>query len=219
MRTAVQPSAVLHYDPVQLLGTVIRIDSGGYCVVQCEAAEWHVERAASCLLAPSVGDTVLLSGPVPEQTYLIAVIRQAAPEMARLETAGNMVIASLRGDVAMEAAQTITLRSQDRLALESTAFSLRTDNAECNVRELDYLGTDARLAVGMLRLVGSACEVVMDRISQLAHNVFRLTQDTEQIRAGRIDCQAEHTARLHAQHTLVTATDLVKVDADQIHMG
>ncbi|MDS1142245.1 DUF3540 domain-containing protein [Pusillimonas sp. SM2304] len=219
MRTAVKPGAVLHYDPVQLLGTVTRIEEDGYCAVQCDAAEWRVERAASCLLAPGIGDTVLISGPVPEQTYLIAIIRQAAPGTARLETRGDMVIACPQGHLSLQAAQTIALQGQDGLALDTAALRLRTDKAECTVGELDYMGTGARLTVGAVRLIGTACEVVMDRISQLAHNVFRLTQDTEQLRAGRIDYQAEHTARLHAQHTLLTGTDLVKVDADQIHMG
>src|SRR3546814_3243250 len=86
MRTAVEPGVVLQYDPVQLLGTVTRVENGGYCAVQCETTERRPKRAASCLLAPSVGDTVLISGPFPEQTYLIATIHQAEPGTARMET-------------------------------------------------------------------------------------------------------------------------------------
>ncbi|AEC18898.1 hypothetical protein PT7_0358 [Pusillimonas sp. T7-7] len=219
MRTAVEPGVVLQYDPVQLLGTVIRVEKGGYCAVQCETTEWRVKRAASCLLAPSVGDTVLISGPVPEQTYLIAIIHQAEPGTARLETQGHMVIACPQGNISMLAGQTVALQGGEGLALDTAALHLRADKAECTVGELDYIGTGARFSVAAVRLIGSACEVVVDRISQLAHQVFRLTQDTEQVRAGRIDYQAEHTMRLHAQHTLLTGTDLVKVDADQIHMG
>lgn len=219
MRTAVKPSAMLRYDPVQLLGVVNRIDDDGRCLVRCDNADWHVERAASCLLAPGMGDTVLISGPLPEQTYLIAIIRQAQPSMARLETQGDMVIACPQGNISMQSAQTLSLQGGQSMALDTSALVMRADKAQCTVGELDYLGTAARLTVGSVRLIGRACEVVMDQISQLAHNVFRLTQDTEQVRAGRIDYQAEHTVRLHAQHTLVTGTDLVKVDADQIHMG
>jgi hypothetical protein len=219
MRTAVNPSAALRYDPVQLLGEVTRIEDGGYCIVHCEATDWRVERAASCLLAPRVGDTVLISGPVPEQTYLIAIIRQAQPETACLETQGNMVIACPQGSISMRAAQSISLESRESMALDAASLSMRADSAQCTVGQLDYLGSGARFTVGSVRLIGRACEIVMDQISQMAQNVFRLTQDTEQLRAGRIDYQAEHTARMHAQHTLVTGTDLVKVDADQIHMG
>ncbi|MCC2596535.1 DUF3540 domain-containing protein [Pusillimonas sp. MFBS29] len=219
MRTAVKPGAVLQYDPVQLLGTVIRVEDGGYCVVQCETAEWRVQRAASCLLVPEVGDEVLISGPVPQQTYLIAVIRQARPDTARLETQGDMVIACPQGSISMQAGQAVALQGGEALSLDTVRLGLRANQAECAVGELDYLGARARVSVSTVNLIGKACEVVMDRISQLAQQVFRITQDTEQVRAGRIDCQAEHTVRLHAQHTLITGTDLVKVDADQIHMG
>ena len=59
----------------------------------------------------------------------------------------------------------------------------------------------------------------MDRIARLTDHAFRLVRETHQWRAGRIDCEAEHTLRLHAEHTLLTGQALVKVDADQIHMG
>jgi hypothetical protein len=39
------------------------------------------------------------------------------------------------------------------------------------------------------------------------------------VRAGQIDMQASRTLRLHAKNTLVTSKELVKVDAEQIHMG
>jgi len=39
------------------------------------------------------------------------------------------------------------------------------------------------------------------------------------VRAGQIDIQAEQTLRLHSNNTLLTSKGLVKVDAEQIHMG
>src|SRR5690606_16849457 len=155
----------------------------------------------------------------PQQTYLIAIIHQAKPGTARLETRGNMVIACPQGNISMQAGKALGLEGKEGLELDAAALRLRADKAQCAVGELDYIGTKARFSVAAVRLIGSACEVVMDRISQLAHQVFRLTEDTEQVRAGRIDYQAEHTVRLHAQHTLLTGKDLVKVDAAQIHMG
>jgi len=39
------------------------------------------------------------------------------------------------------------------------------------------------------------------------------------VRAGQIDMQASESMRLHAKNTFVTSKALVKVDAEQIHMG
>jgi hypothetical protein len=59
----------------------------------------------------------------------------------------------------------------------------------------------------------------MDRLVHLSRTAFRMTEGVDQVRAGRIDYQAEETVRVHAKDTLVTATRLAKVDARQIHMG
>ena len=69
------------------------------------------------------------------------------------------------------------------------------------------------------RFVGRTCETVLDRLSVLTRSSFRLTEEVEQVRAGQIDYQAEETLRLHAKNTLVSSKGLVKVDAEQIHMG
>ena len=60
---------------------------------------------------------------------------------------------------------------------------------------------------------------MLDRLSVLTRSSFRLTEEVEQVRAGQIDYQAEETLRLHAKNTLVSSKGLVKVDAEQIHMG
>src|SRR5690606_38257269 len=113
----------------------------------CETTEWRVQRAASCLLAPGVGDTVLISGPVPQQTYLIAIIHQARPDTARLEIQGSMVIACPQGDISLQAGRTVALQGNEGLALDTTALRMRADKAECTVGELDYIGTGARVSV------------------------------------------------------------------------
>ena len=88
---------VLAYDPVQLIGEVTHIDPQGIYTVSCDQHDWQVPRAASCLLAPQVGDEVLISGPVHSQVYLIAVIRQAVADSSRLEVLGDLVISARDG--------------------------------------------------------------------------------------------------------------------------
>lgn len=207
------------YDPVQLIGTVTQIHPGGRCTVRCDARDWEVPRAASCLLAPQTGDTALICGPDASQVYLIAIITQVAPLAARIDTPGSLVIAAAQGSVTLEAGESVALRGARHTSLETAELDIQAGKGRVTVQDMDYLGMGLRASLGSLRVVGRSCEVVMDRISQLARHIFRLAEDTEQVRAGRIDQQAEQTVRVHARHTLVTGKDLVKVDADQIHMG
>ncbi|MNW21786.1 hypothetical protein D3C71_2228950 [compost metagenome] len=60
---------------------------------------------------------------------------------------------------------------------------------------------------------------MLDRLTLMARLSLRSVSEMDQVRAGAIDFQADSSARLHAAYTVVTGSDLVKVDAKQIHMG
>ncbi len=83
MKTAAATRRYPAYDPVHLLGRVVAREGDGSYRVECDGRPWRARRAASCLLAPGIGDEVLISGPDPARVYLIAVIVQADAGRAR----------------------------------------------------------------------------------------------------------------------------------------
>jgi len=48
---------------------------------------------------------------------------------------------------------------------------------------------------------------------------FRTVEDIDQLKAKKIDYAAETTMALRAEHAVVHAEELVKVDGKQIQMG
>jgi hypothetical protein len=195
------------------LGSIVRVLEDGRCIVEPQdgGERWQCPRAASCLLSPGVGDTVLVAGPQRDHVYLIAVITQADTGRAELVVDGDVTLRSRHGSVALQA--------QTRLAMAAPALSLHAQKALLDVGDMDYRGAEVRVTTLVARFVGRTCEAVLDRLSVLTRSSFRLTEEVEQVRAGQIDYQATETMRLHAKNTLVTSKALVKVDADQIHMG
>lgn len=197
--------------PVHLLGTLVERSSDGTFGVNDEAGtRWTCRRAASCLLRPEPGDTVMLSGPDRERVYLIAVIEQADASRSRFEADGDLVLAST-GSMAFE--------SQGALRMQGAQWALKAAQGEVQVDALRYTGQSVDATVGKLRLLGKLFETVADRVVQLTRSSFRLVDETEQVRVGHLDCEATGTVRIHGQHTVVTGQALVKVDAAQIHMG
>lgn len=182
-------------------------------------------RAASCLLVPAPGDTVMVAGPGESENenenelYLIAVVAQADARQAVLAVNGDLTLASRHGAVAVRSAGALELQSDTAVATRAPEWQLNAERGQCHVASLDYQGAEVRFSVLVSRFVGRACEVVLDRLHLLTRSSFRLTEDVEQVRAGQIDMQASGTLRLHAKNTLVTSKELVKVDAEQIHMG
>ncbi len=200
-------------------GIVIDTDAAGLLAVQGSGRLWRAQRAASCLLVPETGDRVLLADVAPGQPgYVLAVLLRASAAGASLALPGDSRIVA-PGSLSIEAEHDAALHGGRSLSLRGPALAVTARQAELQLHELDYLGQSARIGVGSLRLIGRLCETVMDRVTQVARHVFRRTEEDEQVRAGRLDLQAERSVRVHAGQTIVSGKALVKIDADQIHMG
>ena len=207
------------YDPVHLIGTVLhRGDDGGF-VVECDGHLWRTRLAASCLLMPQEGDHVLISGPEASRVYLIAVVEQADPQRAQLETVGDVVLRSRTGSVSLEGATDVNVSGQNTVKIDTASLALQAKEASFVTEKMKYLGAEVTATVGSTRVVGKVYEAIMDRLSFLSRVTFRAAEEVEHVRAGSLDYRAGKSARLHASYTMVTGEKLVKVDAKQIHMG
>lgn len=214
--TAAGPAAA----PVHLLGTLAaRLPDGQFAVDDEAGVRWTCRRAASCLLRPEVGDTVMLSGPDRARVYLIAVIEQADASTSRVEAPGHLTLAAGNGAVAIESAQDLHLRSAGTLRMRGAQWALKAAQGDCQVERMRYTGQAVDATVGRMRLLGKMFETLADRVVLMARSTFRLVDETEQVRAGHLDCEATDTVRIHGHHTVVTGKALVKVDAAQIHVG
>lgn len=213
-------SAPADSTPVHFIGRLTaHMPDGQLGVEDDEGVVWMCRRAASCLLRPEQGDTVLLSGPDRFRVYLIAVIEQADRATSRIEAPGDISLGSPTGTVSIESAGNLSLRSGATLEMKSTQWSVQADKGNCRVDQLHVTAQSVDATVGRTRLVGKVLETVADRIVQMARNALRLVEEVDQSRVGHLDCKATQTVRIHGQHTMVTGKELVKVDASQIHMG
>ncbi|KQU87099.1 hypothetical protein ASC78_02665 [Variovorax sp. Root318D1] len=201
------------------LGTVTAILPGGIHSVQGDGRTLRCLRAASCLLRPEIGDTVLVSGPDEQRLYLTAVAEQADARMARIDVAGDLTLASEHGAVRLHSTTELQLRGDKVVDMRTAQLRIGAQSADCQVGRMSYQGEEARATVLNIRIVGRVYEAIVDRLIHLSKSAFRMTEGLEQLQAGQIDYKASETARVHGRNTVVTAKDLIKADAKQIHMG
>ncbi|WP_332012239.1 DUF3540 domain-containing protein [Achromobacter sp.] len=199
------------YDPVHLLGELLRRESDGSYAVACDGRVWTAQRAASCLLEPQPGDEVLISGPDPARVYLIAITVQADPGRTTLQAEGELVLRSRSGGVLLESERAVRVHAPE--------YAVEAEEERHTCGRMRMVAKQLHATVGETRLVGRNYEAVLDRMTLMARLSLRSVSEMDQVRAGTIDFQAEQSARLHAAYTVVTGGDLVKVDAKQIHMG
>ncbi len=204
---------------VNAMGIVTAILPGGIHSVASDGRVLRCQRAASCLLRPEVGDMVLVTGPDEHRLYLTAVAEQADARTARIDVVGDLTLASERGAVSVKSATELLLEGREGLAMQTGQLRLSAQAADCQVGRMSYQGEEARATVLSIRVIGRVYEAIVDRLVHLSKSAFRMTEGLEQVQAGQIDYQASEMARLHGRNTVVTATNLIKTDAKQIHMG
>lgn len=204
---------------VNVLGTVTAILPGGIHSVASEGRTLRCLRAASCLLRPEIGDTVLVNGPDEHRLYLTAVAEQADARSARIDVDGDLTLASARGAVRVHSATELQLHGDEGLDMRAARLQIGAQSADCRIQRMSYQGEDARVTVLDIRVIGRLYEAIVDRLVHLSKSAFRMTEGLEQLQAGQIDYKATEMARVHGRNTVVTAKDLIKADAKQIHMG
>lgn len=211
---SLHPNLPREQTPIHVLGHLVGSTPDGQWKVTDESgATWTCRRAASCLLRPEPGDTVMVSGPDRYRLYLIAVVEKADPSASRIEAAGDVTLTAMTGGC-------VSLESSSELRLHGgRMLNMTASKASCAVTEMDFSAQTTEASVGHLRFFGKAIESVVDRMVQMARTALRIVDETDQLRAGHVDHEAKETVRVHGRHTVVTGQDLVKVDSAQIHMG
>ena len=69
------------------------------------------------------------------------------------------------------------------------------------------------------QLAAKAVDWFCDRFSSTVKRSYRKVEEIDQLQASRIDYQTENEMYLRSQNFLVGASELAKVDAEQIHLG
>ncbi|MCY1523975.1 hypothetical protein D9M68_588890 [compost metagenome] len=144
---------------------------------------------------------------------------QADPARTEIEAQGELVLRSRNGNVSLESAGEVALRGQGTVRVRAPEYTVEADEARHACVRMRVIAQQLHATVGETRLVGRSYEAVLDRLTLMARLSQRSVSEMDQVRAGAIDFQADSSARLHAAYTVVTGSDLVKVDAKQIHMG
>jgi hypothetical protein len=188
----------------QTTGTLMKITHGLLDVHTAEG-NFRARRAVSCLIAPEKGDLVMLAGQRSADLYVLAVLERPGCCDARISTDGDLTFDLQSGHLTVAAAKGIDLVSKE-------AVSVTAGQLEARARE-------GSLFLGSMKLIAGAVSSTVECLSQTVKRVYRRVTELEHVRAGQIDCATKGNLRLHGENTLMTARELVKADAKQIHFG
>lgn len=201
---------VLH----QTLATIRSV--GERLVAETQTARHTAERAVSCLVAPRVGDRVMLAVTEDGRAWVLAVLDREGDGVT-LAVDGDLEIQPT-GRLRLSAARGVELASQ-ALSLLANKLQIKALQTDVLVEHLGIVGRSVESEIERVKSVAGTFDAVMDRFTQKVARSYRTVTELDQLRAERIDHSAEKTMSLRAKDAVMTAERLVKVDGEQIHMG
>ncbi len=212
-------------DVSQETGTVTRTETDGSFVLRCDAGSYHARRARSCLVAPECGDIVLLATLPRGECYVLAVLDRpgegAGEERSRtkLSLDGDLEIELATGRLTVAAQQGVDLAAGGNVSVVAPGINVHAADGNVLIDRLSVLGSVFHAEVDRIKVLAASAESVFDRVVQRVKRAYRTVEETDQLRAGRMDYVAKTSMNLHAGTALLTAEELVKLDGEQIHLG
>jgi Protein of unknown function (DUF3540) len=174
--------------------------------------------AFGCIVQPEPGDRVLTA--IADGTiWVTAVLERPSDAPMRLWAEGDISIGSLRGDVSLIAGGSVNLDAAQRTRIAAPEIDLHAGVARFVLDELVQVGRKASLCVKQIRHFSEMIETFAEHVLVRAQRGSRFIEESDQLRAGDIDHRAESTLQMRAKSMFMTADTVVRVDADQIHMG
>jgi hypothetical protein len=179
---------------------VLARDGVGFSVLREGQAEPAL-RAFACLVEPEPGDLVLVA-PAEGACFILAVLARRSDAPMRLALPEGASIGA-----------------PGRLGLAADTLDLQAGQTRLTTQGLDVVAGRTEASLGRVALLAEAIETLAQRIVGRFRRSIRVVEETDQLRARDIDQRAGGHLHLRGDAVTVQGTALVKLRADQIHLG
>ena len=201
----------------QEVGTLLG-HQGDRLEVRSKSGTFSARRAVSCLVAPEVGDEVLVALAPAGRCYVLAVLERQSPDV-EIVADGDLTIRLPKGRFRLLSQLGAKLVSARDLSFVSSRFAINALDGNLAFGRLSYVGRFVRSEIEKITSLAGTIDTVLERCSLKAQRSYRNVAGLDQLKAGQVDHRAEKNYRLHGKNALVTAEELVKIDGEQIHLG
>lgn len=209
-------------DALELLGfqaTVVAADASRF-VLDVSGVRATARRALSCLVEPAPGDVVLAALPGADiEGWILAVLDRPQPARVDLVVDGDASLRARGGRLTLAAPTAIDLVTGGAITAAGRSMDLTARDATLTAERAAVVAGALNASVDALSLEGDTATARVGRAALHAESATRTVTGMDTVRAGESDQRTEGMLRVHAGHAVVSADALVKMDADQVHIG
>jgi hypothetical protein len=156
--------------------------------------------ALSCLVRPEPGDTVAVLRAT--DLWVTCVLMRDSDAAICLLAPGDMEIAAAGA-----------------LTVKAGALNVQAGRARLWLDELAHFGRTVTAHLAAAKIFGGVLETVAERVLLRTRHSYRVVDELDHVRCGASDHKAEGVMHIQAENTFITADNVVRVNAAQIHMG
>jgi hypothetical protein len=203
---------------LQELGTVTEVAGDTYAL-EARRGRYSARRAVSCLVEPELDDEVLFAGRQEGPLYILAVLERPGRDAAVLRARGDLTVHVADGRFVVAAERGVDLITGKELSMTSGSLQVRAAEGHVTLETLSYLGTKLFGQVEQVKTFVGVLDSVLERLTQRVQRSYRFVEEFDVLRTKQADYVAKETLRIRGKNTLVNGDQLVKLEADQIHLG
>jgi hypothetical protein len=182
-------------------------------------ASYQVRRAASCLIQPEIGDTVLVYWGANAQThFILSVLVHHNKQAAELVIPGGVTLQSIQGDLQVQA-RDISLQPKRALLVNSPVIKLATLFTDVKSNFFRGRFTTVESHVTKLRLFADNARTTINRLVIKAKNYLQTVDGMHETRAGRVRTTVASSYGVKARHASIDAEGAVRIDGEKIDLG
>jgi hypothetical protein len=203
----------------QVIQETARVVAEEPLVLRAGGVEYRAERAASCLLRPAAGDEVLVALLPDRRAFVLAVLTRDETKRSEIRVDGDLRIASDKGRVSISGSEGVAVVTPRDVEMVAGRITLKSAATALASEAITVVGKAVVLELDRVKLGARTFDSVLERFTQRVKRAIRTVEETDHLRAERIDYAAEKSLAMYGENAVVTAKELVKVDGGQIHLG
>lgn len=176
------------------------------------------KQALSCLVAPQMGDLVLLSID-SDDCFILSVLKREASQNVLLKFPENLDIVTPKGKVRVLSHGDIELTSANKATVVAKSTSFIGDDISMLSKRLSITTNKLEANADNAHLTAKSIDTVAMRISQKADTVVRWVENIEILHLGNLVQNIRKTITSHSNQAVIIAKKDMRIDGERIHMG
>jgi hypothetical protein len=199
-------------------GWVTAAESGHFMVESSWGCRLCI-RAAGCLVEPGVGDLVLLAVG-EEKCYILTLLERADETLPFVVTLHEgAAIEAAPGRIALQARREVTLQAQGRVGITGERFDLTAREGRMVVRNLTMIGDRLESVWQECRETVSSMQTVCLKWVQNLGDSLRRVKNLDETHASHVRTLAAETIHTQGKFVNHTASEIVRVEVREVHLG